>query len=515
MSEYRNKLRQAVADLPSTAIICNFSDMPHGSNNQNKGLVAIKGVGDCQYKDGITVSYYDGSKGYSNIPCTRETNLDDVCVLSQDGYSNVHSGIITLEVKCKDTVMTQADLKVFESVGGSSTVKITYAIPQSQIPESAHVREFSCPLISEDFEGADTGRMMATETFAAGTDINLYSFRYPVNFFCNRHPVIVTSGVDGASFNDFSVYQKIVNGEDFVVPATQTYTFFYVIYSNQQLPIVCKTGVYDSSKKECVWTPGIVHVCSQGQFDQALGLCVVQPESTIVCPNGGRYVVQTGLCEWNPPLQAICPDQDNDGKPDGIYNPDTLKCQYTPPTAYSCLSSAYTYNSETKKCEIYPEKTIVCPGNYIYNAKNDKCERSATTTESCVGGGTYNPTTKKCEIVITDISEVCPKGILDENRTICVFNPDVENYCPQGSYDAEGDKCVITPDLQYLCLIGDYDEERGTCTISPEEVISCREGYEYDAETDKCTRAAEEAGLFVDVWDWLNEIFASLFSVFQ
>ncbi len=505
---YYNAFKSEIAKLPDSAIVCNIESVNGELWNTQipDAILGYYGAGDCPHFDRFVVN---------GRPCYKNSILDDFCIRErQPDQMGDDPRTESIRASCDGVPADESDVVPVFVDAMDMTVKVTYALPTNNIPDSPHVRDFSCPLIGTTSVG-NVGRMMATETFGAGTEVNLYSFRYPVNFFCNRHPVIVTSGNDGATWNNWEIYEDLINGETYKTPLDETHTFFYVIYANEQLPISCERGTFDPEKAECVWTPGIVHICSEGNFDPSLGLCVAHPEAIQQCV-AGRYDISLAKCVWNPPLQAVCPDEDGDGKPDGIYSVDDEKCIYSPPVAYECLSSAYTYNPSTDKCEIYPIKKVICPPSYIYNQNTDRCERDADVTEFCYGGGIFNPSTGRCEVVVDETQPVCKVGILNEDRTVCIYEPDFETYCPHGSYNAATDTCRVEPDLEYLCIVGDYDEDLNKCTIEPEELIVCREDYTYDEDLDMCTRAPEEQLTAIDgIFDWFMELFASLFNLFK
>jgi hypothetical protein len=347
-----------------------------------------------------------------------------------------------------------------------------YTIPRLSIPEYLHVRKYSCILLPD--------YLLVTETFDAGTPINQYSFRFPVNYFCNEYPIIKTDEATNKVGRDYMVYRDIVDGETVTIPGGQTWTFFYVIKNNNLIPAVCDNGTYDPELDRCVVKPGVVHVCSEGQFDPALGLCVIQAESQVICDQGYYDVVQ-GLCIYHPPIQAVCLR--------GIYNPDREVCEYTPEVDETACEEGYTYNEDTGKCEKYPEKTIICPGNSAYNVETDTCEYTPETEYVCPQGGTYDPVGGVC-ILEAPAEAVCTQGVLTwmGDHYACVISPDLHHQCVQGLYDPERDACVVTPNLEYLCLNGEFDPETGACVIMPQERIYCREEFVYDIGADKCVR---------------------------
>jgi len=406
---------------------------------------------------------------------------------------------------------TNMNLKVVNPDG--KNLSISYTIPRDPIPDVLHYRTYSCPL--------PEGYMLAAESFGAGNTINKFSFRYPVNYFCAKHPVIITDVATSGSFNDVNLYQQLVSGDTLTVPAGKTYTFFYGVHVSKDMPVLCEQGTYDVNTQKCVVQPGILFVCSVGQFDPAKGLCVVQPSSINVCPAGGRYDTALNACIFNPPLQAVCSK--------GIYNPDSNMCEYKPPSQTLC-DTGFVYNSISDKCVKTPERIIICPSGYTYDQTSDKCFMYATTQIQCSSAGaTYDPTIGKC-IVNPPTQTVCTKGTYDSYLNVCIYTPDFSITCARGNYDAATDKCIYIPttqaqcdsgttwnantgfceyaapsspicllgaynpvtkecethpDVRYLCINGIYNEQQNVCVITPEVQIVCGKG-EYSQTVDKC-----------------------------
>ncbi|MHA1685163.1 MAG: hypothetical protein ACTSYD_02020, partial [Candidatus Heimdallarchaeaceae archaeon] len=299
-----------------------------------------------------------------------------------------------------------------------------------EIPDKLHVRTYTCPLVN--------GRMIYIETFAGGKEVNKYSFRYPVNFFCKVHPVIITTA-NGKTYKKVDIYDRIVAGETLTIPEDETWTFFYVGYANQQLPLVCKNGALriTEDKIECVVQPGIVHVCSEGQFDPTKGLCVIQPESRAVCESG-YYDAEKKVCIWHPPLQAVCEK--------GLYNPDTGFCEWKPKTVVECEGS---YDKERGVCIVVPTTVIKCQRGY-YDEKADVCRYTPKEEIVCKEPYVYNPQMQKCEYKPPE-DVVCEKGVYNPVTKLCEWKPAVEAECEKGVYDEERGVCIVTPAVKIVC----------------------------------------------------------------
>ena len=309
----------------------------------------------------------------------------------------------------------------------TESFQVSYTVPKEIISADLHYRKYSCPLLQN--------YMLVTETFSSNKIISKDSFRYSPNYFCLRHPIIVTDAITGQSYNQFDWYGDLTEGKSITCPAGSTCTFFYVVSDRLQLPIICKQGTYDATTGKCVSEPGLVHVCSEGQFDPALGLCVVQPDSSIICEIG-RYDVSQAKCIWNPPEEVMC----NVGE----------------------------YDTNTGTCVWYPTGEEICPIGYEFNLEMNRCE--------------YYP----------EITEICEQGYYDSTLNACIYNPDFRVVCLQGDYDEERNACVITPSLEYLCLNGYFNEALGVCIIIPIERIYCKEGFVYDQQSDMCIKSPFE-----------------------
>jgi len=357
-----------------------------------------------------------------------------------------------------------------------------------EIPDELHVRTYTCPLID--------GRMIFIETFAGGKEVNKYSFRYPVNFFCKVHPVIITTA-DGRTYKRAEIYDRIVAGETLTIPEDETWTFFYVGYANQQLPLVCKEGALRVSedKIECVVQPGIVHVCSEGQFDPVKGLCVIQPESKAVCESG-YYDAEKKVCIWHPPLQAVCEK--------GLYNPDTKLCEWKPQVIVECEKGTYDasrgvcvftpttliqcqrgeYDEVAGVCKYSPGEEIVCESPFIYNPQTQMCEWEPETIIKCEEPYIYNPQTKLCEWKPAKVVEC--EGVYDEERGVCTIIPVTVIRCQRGYYDEAADICRYTPQEEIVCKEPYiYNPQTNKCEYKPPEDVVCEKG-EYNPITRLC-----------------------------
>lgn len=104
---------------------------------------------------------------------------------------------------------------------------VTFAVPQTIIPQQLHYREYSCPILS--------GYSLVSQTFTTGT-YNLNDFQIKPNYFCNSNKAIIS---DVSSTTSSQPYLDLINKGSFSVINGQTITLFYV--TNQDIvPKVCE-----------------------------------------------------------------------------------------------------------------------------------------------------------------------------------------------------------------------------------------------------------------------------------
>jgi len=325
-------------------------------------------------------------------------------------------------------------------------------------------------------------QLVAMESFYGGSTISRTSTRYPVINFVSILPTIIMDSTSNSVMTDKTIYTTLDNGGTYQIPLDQTWSLFYIIENNYQLPTVCdvvnvETGLCTSIN------PGIVTICSEGQFDASLGLCVIQPESSIVCPEGGRYDTSQGLCVFNPPLQAVCPEET-------VYNVNTEKCEYTPATSAIC-DGDYIYNSVTNKCEKYPESQINCPSSYAYDLSTDKCLKYPSTLTICPVGSIYSSSSNSCEYTPSS-TYVCQTGFTyNSNTNKCEYIPSQEIICGIGTYDSTKNVCIYEPQTSAVCnkgVLTQIGDNNYACIYTPETIEKCPTGSTYNIETDKCER---------------------------
>ncbi len=346
--------------------------------------------------------------------------------------------------------------------------------------------------------------LLAMETFAGGATISKTSTRYPVVVFSHITPAIIMDAMDNAIIvdKDNDIYQRLDSGETIRVPEHQTYSLFYIIENNYQLPAVC--DVVDVDTGQCAQiSPGVVTVCTEGQFDPKLGLCVTQPTSKIIC-TVGRYDTAQAVCIWNPPLQAVC-------GAGSTYDPDTQKCYYYPEKQAIC-AAGYDYDSKSGKCLRYPEKQINCPAGYAYdmttdkcikyplsqiictagttfNPQTQKCEYTPPSAYTCIIGFSYNSDTKRCEKFINDTNVICgeKEAVYDPKKGTCIRTLAADVICDMGILLPDKSACIYTPDTKVICTKGIYAEDIDKCIYRPSEtLIECISPFTYNEQTKYC-----------------------------
>jgi hypothetical protein len=330
-------------------------------------------------------------------------------------------------------------------------------------------------------------QLVAMESFSGGSTISRTSTRYPIVSFIYILPPIVIDADDNSVSTDRTIYDELDDGKTLQIPTSQVWSLFYVIENNYQLTTIC--DVIDVETGQCAKiNPGVVIACSEGQFDPSLGLCVVQPESRIICPEGGRYDVAQGVCIFNPPLQAVCPEG-------SIYNVNTEQCEYSPDTAYVC-DIGFNYNPSTGKCEKYPDQQINCPGGYAYDQAIDMCIRYPDERIICPIGATYNFITDKCEYTPPE-SYVCQIGFIYNPSTgKCELKPAEQIICGIGTYSENLDLCIYEPQTSIVCskgILTEISPGNYACIYTPETIEKCPTGTTYNHLTDKCEYYPETA----------------------
>lgn len=335
------------------------------------------------------------------------------------------------------------------------------------------------PLFSCTF-GQD--EMLALETFAAGQQLGIKSFRYEVQKFCRSHQVIITSPAGSAE--DTLPYDTWSSGGTLNVPEGQTWTAFYVLKNDGSIPVMCNSTVqaYDVANGRCRdITPGIIQICSQGQYNPELGLCVIQPSSTIICPEGGRYDVSQNVCIYNPEVQYTCSV--------GTYDSLLMKCLYSPPTATVCPTGS-SWNPDSGYCESFPLRQIICDPYYAYDSLLDACVRTPQSSIICRDGGTFDANSGLC-IIEPPSATLCPVGyVYDSGLSQCTRTPESGISCPAGEiYDSPSNLCLRTPSSGVQCPVGSsFNSALNQCVYTPGSVVDCADGSSYDVSRQLCIK---------------------------
>ena len=344
------------------------------------------------------------------------------------------------ECQFKATIVTA-------TYGGAESYTTTNEFDFDRLPDTSLT--FTGSIFSIDYIKQRTplscefsaGQFLAMESFAGSRSISLYSTRYPVQKLCLAHPGIITKS-GGGSTATAEIYQQLAQGEVLNIPSDETWTLFYIINSDPSIPTMCTVDqALNTATNTCGATSGVLQICSQGNFDPTSGLCLVRPQTANVC-DIGRYNTQTGYCEYNPPVQALCLP---------VLLPDgTLKIP--------------TYNSETQQCEWTPDTTQNCGVDYIYNAQSLVCEREPLKVIKCSSDETYNPLTDLCESYPQ--SQVECDGSWNNETKICTkqVTPNVIIHCFPGEvYSSTKDICEKTLPTTFTCVDGTYNTKTGEC----------------------------------------------------
>jgi hypothetical protein len=280
--------------------------------------------------------------------------------------------------------------------------------------------------------------LLAGTTFTAGTTITKLSTPYPVKFFCKAHPAIFTIDAEKKSVTSTTIYDTLVNGGSFTVPAGQTLTIFYAIENNYALPTLCKSGsglaLNTAYNGTCMSTLGFTYTCSQGTYDALTGTCVVQSDT--VCEKG-RYDVLQDMCVYNPPIQYDCEDN----------------------TCY--------YSVDPNVCSCYAKEQYICPTGFVF--------AEPKTQEEC---SSYDGIWSLCPQCPAD--QVCPDSVCMpkcSNGQRCTYDSPLIMQCTDKNAILRDGTCVVYGDQITECLAG-YELRSGACYVKGEEVIVCPTGYE-------------------------------------
>lgn len=226
----------------------------------------------------------------------------------------------------------------------------------------------------------DDNQVLVGETFSADAKISKDTLRYDPVKFCGEHAPLVVNAFTKSSYNDYDILEKLRSGETYIVPSTKVVSVFYVAKNDGTLPLVCSSGeLLNINDQMCQDAIGFATVCSEGQFDPATGVCVVQPESKVVCPDGGRYDVAQGLCIKNADVEIECEL--------GQYDESIDACVYNPDVDTVCPQGQW--NSETETCIVNPDLDYVCLNGELKNVDGEQvCEVAGQTKIVCPLGFT-------------------------------------------------------------------------------------------------------------------------------
>jgi len=331
-------------------------------------------------------------------------------------------------------------------------------VARDTIPTTAHYREFDCPI--------KVGYMLVSQSFAQGSQVNIYSLKYPPNYFCASIPMIVTDAWNRSITTDSNVYKDLVDGSSHTVPVGMTETYFYVIRINNQLSLVCDpvnvsvgdsgvcpdgsqptngqcfiVPVRDLDKLTCIIYPGILHICTEGTWNGHI--CAVQ--GTPAC----------APLEYKPGVFI-----------QGLYDVPTQTCYYYMPQQKKCPEGSL-YDVDLDLC--FKDANITCSDGGVYNFVTDQCER-LKITENCSEGETQ--VGNYCVTPIIIVPGDCPEGTTLQDGKCVLPREVIEviNYtimdepCPPGTYkNDEGTACLKELPIEEtnICVGGTIKD--GTC----------------------------------------------------
>ena len=270
---------------------------------------------------------------------------------------------------------------------------------RSLIPTTPHYRQVDCPVFNN--------YTVATEEFAAGRQITLNSFRYPVNYFCEKMPVLILDTNKNLVDTSNTIPQDLLSGKTVTVPAGSIYRIDYVIRANKQLGLLCdKTNVsknddgtcpvggtsvsatqcevqpvLDGTNGGCTTKAGLIHFCSEGTWNDKVMGCLIQPTNT--CPLGTvKRTSATGVteCIQYLPVIQMCTTGD-------LWNVDKERCCYGFQQEASCPKGLATYsNGQRLLTSGYLSIPLPTQGNITYDRNTDTCAYPRPLDPKCDTG---------------------------------------------------------------------------------------------------------------------------------
>jgi len=256
-------------------------------------------------------------------------------------------------------------------------------------------------------KNATHSEFVASTTLDGGKSTSLAAISQLSTFkrFCISAPAVMTNDKNESLGTDTQIYYDLLtNAGGYVVPASKTFTIFWVSESDTQVFYKCEgdNWAYDAGKDACVPTSGFVYTCPSDkvrEIENGVVYCYNQPAK--YCKDGAEYNNVTKKCE-SPEIidcQKYCV-----GKPGCTSNYDVDNgvgvCKTTPPEDKDCsdygpnshydlfLDKCITTPPEKKSCDKYGSESY-------YDALSDFCLTPATNHRCTTG--VYNATIDKCQ----------------------------------------------------------------------------------------------------------------------
>jgi hypothetical protein len=227
------------------------------------------------------------------------------------------------------------------------------------IPTSPHYRDLDCPI--------KDGYMVVQKAFPTGSVVAMSTFKYPINYFCGRMPVLQIDTVGREIGRSTDIYKSLLAGGSHTVPAGMTEEFFYVTRVSSDMNVVCDaTWVSTNDDGTCPdkGTP---------QDHNGKKMCYSIP--TLKCPTGSTTcacTVTAGLIHdctgggiWDSSQQS-CTVQSN------------VKCVLSEPVKIAlCKNKDMNYNRDKDRCERVRLRVGECPAGV--NILDGYCSASANS----------------------------------------------------------------------------------------------------------------------------------------
>lgn len=223
------------------------------------------------------------------------------CVLKEPGDYRVD-----IEINGPNAIVTKGNTQVC-TVPKETVPKIDATYGQIHVTDIRIRRPFSCTQMD--------GEMLGGKVFEAGDTVSALSFPYFVRVCPIHLPIIIDADQQGSDV-DFTLYNKLAQGDKLVVPAGQVWVIQYVFDAKAAgVTDVACTEFYNVDKKQCDSLSGYASFLDRGVVDTQDGVNVIVANKDVcfgtihqpgeVLPDGTVLTEKTCVDYMTP--QSQCP----------------------------------------------------------------------------------------------------------------------------------------------------------------------------------------------------------------